>query len=42
MEEQSDMDTDPDEQEMEDVRLDNEIWRHWGVVFEDNKGGGGR
>ena len=30
---------DPDEEEVEDVRLDNERERHWRMFFEDNDGG---
>ena len=33
------MDPDPDEEDMEDVRLDDERERHWRMVFEDNGGG---
>ena len=33
------MDTDPDEEEIEDVVLDDERERHWRMVFEDNNGG---
>ena len=30
------MDPDPDEEEMEDVRLNDKIEHHWRVVFKDN------
>ena len=33
------MDADTYEEEMEDMRLDNERERHWGMVFEGEKGG---
>ena len=33
------MDPDPDEEDMEDVKLDDERERHWRVVFKDNDGG---
>ena len=33
------MDTDPDEEDMEDVRLDVERERLWKIIFEDNGGG---
>ena len=29
----------PDEEDMEDVRLDNERERHWRMIFEDKDGG---
>ena len=35
-EDQAEMETDPDEEDMEDVRLDNERERHWRMVFKDN------
>ena len=38
-EEHWDTDPDPDEEDMEDVKLDNERERHWRIVFEDNDGG---
>ena len=33
------METDPYEEDMEDVRLDNEREHHWRMVFNDNNGG---
>ena len=33
------MDLNPDEEEMEGVILEEEIERHWKMVFEDNDGG---
>ena len=33
------MDPDPDEEDMEDVRLDDKRERHWRMVLEDNYGG---
>ena len=33
------MEPDTDEEEIEDVVPDNEIERHWHMVFEDNNGG---
>ena len=38
-EDQTDVEDDPDEEEMGDINLDNERERHWRVVFEDNAGG---
>ena len=38
-EEQADGEDDPDEEEMEDVKLYDERERHWKMVFEDNDGG---
>ena len=38
-EEQADMDLYPDEEEMEDVKLDDKVERHWRVFFEGNYGG---
>ena len=35
-EDQAYMDQDPDEEYMEDVRLDDEREHHWRMVFEDN------
>ena len=32
------MESDPNEEEVEDVRLDNEIQRHWRIGFQDNQG----
>ena len=36
-----DVDYDPDEEEMEDFKLDNERRCHWIMVFEENYGGMG-
>ena len=33
------MDPDPDEENIKDVVLDDEIERHWRMIFEDNNGG---
>ena len=33
------METNPDDEEIEDVVLDYERDRHWRMVFEDNNGG---
>ena len=33
------MEYDPDEEEMDDVNSDNEMERHWRMVFEDNDRG---
>ena len=38
-EDQGGMDPDPDEEDMEDVRLDDEREHHWRMVLEDNCGG---
>ena len=38
-EEQADVEDDPDEKEMDDVNLDEEMECHWRMVFEDNDGG---
>ena len=38
-EEQADVEDDPDEEDMEDVKLDDEKERHWRVVYGDNDGG---
>ena len=38
-EDQVDMDPDPDEEDMEDARLDEKIVHHWRMVFDDNDGG---
>ena len=36
---QADVEPYPDEEDMEDVRLDNERERHWRIIFEDKDGG---
>ena len=36
---QADVEDDPDEQEMEDMKLDDDTERCWRMVFEDNDGG---
>ena len=36
---QSNMEEDTGEEDMEDMRIRNEIERHWKMVFGDNKGG---
>ena len=38
-EEQTELENDPDEEEMDDVNIDDERERHWRNVFEDNEGG---
>ena len=38
-EEQKYVEQDPDEEEMESVKLDDGMERHWRMVFEDNDGG---
>ena len=38
-EDQAELGPDPDEEEVEDVRLDNERECHWRMVSEDNDGG---
>ena len=38
-EQQADMNPDPDEEEMEDVRLDDKREHHWRMVFRDDGGG---
>ena len=38
-EEQADIYDDPDEDEIEDVKLDNTRERHWRIFLEDNDGG---
>ena len=38
-EDQADVEDDHDEEEMEDVKLDDERERHWRMVFEENYGG---
>ena len=38
-EKQADVEDDPDEEDMEDIKLDNERESHWRMVFEDNNGG---
>ena len=38
-EEQADVEGDPYEEDMDDVNLDDEMERHWVMVFEDNAGG---
>ena len=38
-EDQSDVEYDPDEEEMDSVNLDNERERRWRMMFEDNDGG---
>ena len=39
--EQADVEQDPDEEDMEDVKLDKKSEHHWRMVFEDNDGGVG-
>ena len=38
-EEHVDMEPDPDEEEMKDMRLNDKRERHWSMVFKDNGGG---
>ena len=33
------MEADPDEEEVEDAKIDDERERHWRMVFEDTEGG---
>ena len=38
-EDQTELENDPDEEEMDDVNIDDEREHHWIHVFEDNEGG---
>ena len=38
-EEHTELENDPDEEEMDNVNLDDERERHWRMVLEDNDGG---
>ena len=40
-EDHTDVEDDPDGEEMDNVNLDDERERHWRMVFEDNDGGVG-